>query len=198
MKVLIGTKNTAKADEIRRYLGVELEIISLADLRDPPDVEEVGRNFNENALVKAAAYFRWSGLPVVADDGGLEIDFLGGEPGVKSHRWPGYEASDQELIDMVLAKLKGVPQKNRRAHLRAVGVFFDGTNVFTEEDKISGYIVERQIKECLPDFPFRAIFWVPKFRKLYQDLTPEEHKLVNHKKRLYGRLAERIVSLTSS
>jgi XTP/dITP diphosphohydrolase len=126
MRILVATKNQGKAREIAEFLGKDFEVVSLKDLPGAPDVEEAGNTFEENALLKAKAYFDWSGIPSVADDAGLEIDFLNGEPGVKSRRWLGYEMTDQEMIDTALGKLKGVPTEKRTAHLVAVGVYYDG------------------------------------------------------------------------
>src|SRR3989338_5660668 len=148
MKLLIATKNPGKAREIKAFLGRSadwrIELVSLLDLFDAPDIEETGKTLEENAVLKARAYFEWSGTPCVADDAGLEIDFLNGEPGVKSRRWLGYEMKDQEMINTALDKLKGVPIEERTAHLKTVGAYFDGKNILTETAAIDGYITERQ------------------------------------------------------
>ena len=198
MKILIATKNPGKAREISGFLGKSVgrfEIATLKDFPDSPDVEETGKTFEENAILKAKAYFEWSGIPSIADDAGLEIDFLNGEPGVLSRRWPGYEATDRELIDMALNKLKGVPKEKRTAHLVAVGAYFDGRNVVIEREAIDGFMAEELNVECEPGYPFRALFWIPKFNKLYQDLTPEEHEQVNHRRLVYMRIADKILAL---
>ena len=118
---------------------------------------------------------------------------MNGEPGVLSRRWPGYEATDQELINIALTKLNGVPQEKRTAHLRTVGVYYDGVNTLSVEGNIDGYIVEKQTVECEKGFPFRAIFWIPKFNKLFQDLTHEEHEEINHRKFVYSELGRKIM-----
>lgn len=193
MKILIATKNPAKAKEVAKYLGDNFEKVNLG--AEAPDVEETGKNFLENATLKARTYFEWSGLPSVSDDGGLEIDALNGEPGVMSRRWPGHEASDQELIDLALSKLKDVPWEKRTAHLRTVGIYYDGKNTLHVEGGIDGYIVEKQTEPCEKGYPFRAIFWIPKFNKLYQDLTHEEHEEINHRRVAYLELGRQILAL---
>jgi len=205
MKILIATKNPGKVREIKFFLGSGFEAISFSELVDAPDVEETGKTFEDNAILKAKKYFEWSGIPTVADDSGLEIDYLNGEPGVKSRRWPsfaeasagklGREKTDQELIDMALERLKGVPREKRTAHLVAVGAYYDGKNLITERGSTDGYIVEEQKAQCEPGYPFRAIFWMPRFDKLYQDLTPEEHNQINHRKLLYKKLVKTILKL---
>src|SRR3989344_4559957 len=179
MKLLIATKNPGKAREIKQFLGKDFDIISLPDLPDAPDIEETGKTFEENAILKAKAYFEWSSIPSVADDAGLEIDFLNGEPGVKSRRWLGYEMTDQEMINTALDKLKGVPLEKRTARLVAIGSYCDGKNTIIERGSTDGLILEKQTIKCERGYPFRAIFWIPRFNKLYQELTHEEHEQIN-------------------
>ncbi|RJP43768.1 non-canonical purine NTP pyrophosphatase [Candidatus Parcubacteria bacterium] len=194
MKILVATKNPAKLREVREFLKGDFEFVSLADLPGAPDVEETGSTFEENSLLKAKKYFEWSGIPAVADDGGLEIDALGGEPGVKSRRWPGYEAADEELITMALEKLRGVPRAKRTARLRTVGTYCDEKRTLAASGSIEGYIVEEAPKRWDEGYPFRSIFWIPKLRKMYQDLTPAEHDAVNHRRFAYGELARKILA----
>ncbi len=195
MKVLVATKNQGKAREIKEFLGIGFELVSLADFPDAPDVEETGDTFEQNALLKARTYFEWSGLPSVADDGGLEIDFLNGEPGVKSRRWPGYEATDEELIEMALKKLEGIPKERRTARLRTVSLYYDGKQPLIRTASVEGYITEDYCGRCEKGYPFRSIFWIPKFNKLYQDLTHEEHEEINHRKVVCVQLAQDIAAL---
>src|SRR3989344_2907499 len=195
MKILIATKNPGKAREMKVFLGDGFEIVSLTDLLGAPDIEETGETFEENALLKAKFYFDWSGIPSIADDAGLEIDHLNGEPGVLSRRWPGYEATDEELIEMALKKLGGVPKERRTANLRTVGLYYDGKNTLSQTATVEGYITEDYCGHCEKGYPFRSIFWISQFNKLYQDLTPEEHDKINHRKVVYGQLAQDIAAL---
>jgi len=196
-QILIATKNPGKLREIREFLGNDFELLSLGDLNDAPYVDEIGSTFEENSILKAKLFFEWFKMPTIADDGGLEIDFLNGEPGVKSHRWPGYEATDEELIKMALEKLHGVPWEKRTARLRTVGTYCDAHGYFHTTGAIDGYIVEKEPERFEPGYPFRAIFWVPKFNKVYQDLTTEEHEDINHRKSIYSQLSKEILRLIS-
>lgn len=198
MKILIATKNPGKFREIKKIFKNDFELLSLDDINTVLEIEENGSTFQDNAFIKARTYFNYSGTPTIADDGGLEIDALGGEPGVKSRRWPGYEASDEELIAMAIAKLHGVPHKKRIARLRAVGVYYDGKNSLSEEGSIEGYITENAPGKCEPGYPFRAIFWIPKFNKLFQDLTEKEHGEINHRKYIFKKLKDRILEFKKS
>src|ERR1700674_4999980 len=123
-RLLIATTNPAKLAEYRlilRDVGIELELVSLADVGISETPEETGATFAENALIKARYYFERARIATLADDGGLEIDALGGEPGVRSHRWldTGGDDSDEALVDEVIRRMKDVPSGRRAARLRA-------------------------------------------------------------------------------
>src|SRR4029434_10528567 len=102
--------------------GLPVELVGLAEVGrgDPPEVEETGATFLANALLKARAYAAWSGLAAVADDSGLEVDALGGAPGVRSARYAGPGASDAENLRRLLDELAEVPDAARAARFRCV------------------------------------------------------------------------------
>lgn len=188
-QLLIATKNPGKAKEIGGFFeraGIATQ--SLLDFPDIEAVEETGKTFEENAVLKAKSYFGLCGLPCVADDGGLEIDALNGEPGVKSRRWIGREMTDWEMVDYALLRLKGVPPEKRTARLRAVIAFYDGRDCITETDALEGVLREERPKEMDHGLPFRGLLFIPQFGKLYKDLTHEEHEAVNHRRRMLMRM----------
>lgn len=156
--------------------------------------EENGATFEENAKLKAQFYGNKTGLPAIADDGGLAIEALQGEPGVKSRRWPGHEATDQELIDYALEKLRGVPLEKRTAKLETCLCFydFDKQLFLTETDHIDGWIAEEPCPIVTPGYPYRALFMVKEFNKYYDELTEEEHAKVNHRIKAAQRLKLKI------
>jgi len=126
--LLLASANQGKLRELRTILdglGVELVGLDEAGLGEPPDVEETGETFLENALLKGRAYAAWSGLAAVADDSGLEVDALGGAPGVRSARYAGPGAGDQANLDKLLAALDGVPPERRTARFRCAAVLVD-------------------------------------------------------------------------
>jgi len=126
--LLLGSANQGKLRELRTILdglGVELVGLAEAGLGEPPEVEETGDTFLENALLKGRAYAAWSGLAAVADDSGLEVDALGGAPGVRSARYAGPGAGDQANLDKLLAALDGVPPERRTARFRCAAVLVD-------------------------------------------------------------------------
>jgi XTP/dITP diphosphohydrolase len=126
--LLLASANQGKLRELRTILdglGVELVGLDEAGLGEPPEVEETGDTFLENALLKGRAYAAWSGLAAVADDSGLEVDALGGAPGVRSARYAGPVAGDQANLDKLLAALEGVPPERRTARFRCTAVLVD-------------------------------------------------------------------------
>ena len=127
-RLLLASANRGKLRELRAILdGLPVELVGLdgAGAGKPPEVEETGDTFLENALLKARAYADWSGLAAVADDSGLEVDALGGAPGVRSARYAGQGASDQANLDKLLAELTGVPPERRTARFRCTAVLVD-------------------------------------------------------------------------
>src|SRR5580693_3983923 len=155
-RLLIATTNRAKLAEYRlilRDIGLELELVSRADLRISEAPEETGATFTENALIKARFYFNRAVIPTLADDGGLEIDALGGEPGVRSHRWlgSGHDDSDEALVAEVIRRMQTVPVARRTARIRATLALIHEENgrlrEKTAEGAIEGVIAERAYPE---------------------------------------------------
>jgi len=127
-RLLLASGNPGKLRELRAILhGLPVELVGLADAGagEPPEVAETGATFLDNALEKARAYAAWSGLAAVADDSGLEVDALGGAPGVRSARYAGQGAGDQANLDKLLAALAGVPPERRTARFRCAAVLVD-------------------------------------------------------------------------
>jgi XTP/dITP diphosphohydrolase len=145
-RLLLASANQGKLRELRTILeGLPVELVGLteAGLGDPPEVEETGDTFLANALLKARAYAAWSGLAAVADDSGLEVDALGGAPGVRSARYAGEGAGDQANLDKLLAELSGVAPERRTARFRCAAVLHDpGRGTWDAEAAWEGRVLE--------------------------------------------------------
>ncbi|OGK10334.1 hypothetical protein A2767_07230 [Candidatus Roizmanbacteria bacterium RIFCSPHIGHO2_01_FULL_35_10] len=204
-KILIATHNKAKLAEIKfGLLDIEkkgIKILALSDLKITSKPEETGKTFKENALLKAKFYAGLSNLPTIADDGGLIIPYLNNEPGVKSRRWLGFEATDEELIQHTLLHLKGVKLISRKAYLETCIYFYlpESNNdsgqarmTLFEQEKIYGHVAEKPYKYWDEGFPYRALLIVDKYNKYYDALTLEEHKQINHRLKALERLVVKI------
>jgi len=197
-KILIATTNKAKLKEIKNglesLLKQKIKLLTLTDVGVEEKPEESGETFCENAKIKAKFYAQKTGLPTLADDGGLLIPFLNNEPGVRSRRWLGYEASDDELINYTLERLKNVPKEKRIAYLQVCLCFFDPRTkkIFFEEEKIEGFIAKKPSGKKTFGYPFRALLIVKKFNKYYDKLNKEEHQQINHRLAALKRLIKKI------
>ena len=120
-KLLLATTNQGKAREYRHLLkGLPFQLVTLAEEGIHIAVDEKNTTFEENARLKATVYSNFSHLVTLADDSGLEVDALGGEPGIRSARFAGDEASDEDKVERLLARLKEVPWEKRTARFRCV------------------------------------------------------------------------------
>ena len=188
-KLLIATTNPGKLAEIKEFLSdVPLTLLSLSDVGIVDAVEETGITFEENAVLKAKHYAKESDLPTLADDGGLEIDALSGEPGVKSHRWihKDREDTDEELIQYTLDRMKDIVDANRGAQLRLVlALVLPSGEVFTSEEKVRGIIPRKASEYRRKGFPYRSLLFLPEINKYYNhdELTVAETETYNHRKK---------------
>lgn len=202
-KLLIATHNAAKLEEIRKFLSdLPLELVSLNDVGITEDVEETGKTFEENATLKAKYYSQKSGLLALADDAGIEIDALNGEPGVVSKYWiGGVETSDQELIDHTFKRMTGVPVEKRGAHLRVVLALADGDKIIAAVEGVTrGVIPEKPSGSPIKKgFPFRQVLFIPEINKYYNqdEMTDEEELKYNHRRQALEKLKPYINSLSS-
>jgi XTP/dITP diphosphohydrolase len=196
-RLLIATTNPAKLAEYRLLLrDIELDLVSLSDLGIVEAPEESGATFEENALIKARYYFELARTATLADDGGLEIDALGGEPGVRSHRWlnSGGDDSDEALVDEVMRRMKDVPVGRRSARLRAATalIYDDGARVHRRvaEAAIEGVIAERPYPVLRAGFPYRAVLFMPERNCFVGELGDEEEAKISQRRVALAKLRD--------
>ncbi len=167
--------------EYRELLaGLPVEITYLDELGITQEVEETGHTFYENALQKARAYAQISGLPTWADDSGLEVDALNGAPGVRSARYAGPGATDEDRCRLLLQQLTHVPPEERTARFRCVVaiVWPDGRQV-TTEGQCEGLIVASPRGEN--GFGYDPVFYLPEKGRTMAELTPKEKNAISHR-----------------
>ena len=202
-RIVIGSRNVGKIDEWEKYfLNFGIKTDGLEVFGRMPEPRENGKTFVENARIKASGYAKLINRFVFADDGGYEIDYLGGWPGVKSRRIlpGGKEATDQELIDIVLERMKGLPYELRTVRLTSAAALSDpeGNIIFEEVASSPGIISEKPGPVLIPGYPFRTIHFLPDLNKTYAELTEEEMRAHSHKRPVAEKLARFLGTIKQS
>ncbi len=180
-EVVIATQNKGKAKDFESMLSpLGFKVLTLADLDPLLDIEETGLTFEENAVIKAEAVSKKYNRVVIADDSGLEIDALGGKPGVFSARYAGEEKDDVANMDKVLSELKKVSFEDRTAKFScALAVASPGKKTMTVVGTCKGSILKE--KRGTNGFGYDPIFYVPSLNKTMAELTPSEKSKISHR-----------------
>ncbi len=209
-KLLIATRNKGKLQELTSFLSdLELELVSLNDLNIKEEIEENGKTYRENSQKKALFYAQESGLPTIADDGGIEIDALNGKPGILSRRYfaprsgvslrESKDATDEEIIEAMKKLIKTLPENKRSARFKTVVTFaLPNGKVFSETGIVKGILKEPLLK-LMQGYPYRSFFYLPKIKKYYHEseLTGNEERKYNHRFRAIQKLKPIIVLMSS-
>lgn len=193
-EILFATGNQGKAKELKeafKRAGVDLEIKTNADLINPPHPIESGRTFEANAKIKAHELAEFSGLPTIADDSGLLVDYLIGAPGVYSARYAGEAHNDAHNNAKLLAELGGVPQEKRTARFNTTIVAsfagnFDKDLVVTGECK--GLIMPGPVGD--DGFGYDPLFYVSEKKKTFAQMTTDEKNEISHRGRAIKKLLQ--------
>ncbi|MBM4446233.1 MAG: XTP/dITP diphosphatase [Chloroflexi bacterium] len=191
-KLLLATTNRGKAREYRHLLsGLPFELVTPDEIEIDIDVEENRPSYEENASIKAAAYAGASHLITLADDSGVEVDALGGEPGIRSARAAGEEASDKDRVEHLLSRLKNVPWEKRTARFKCV------IAIATPEGRTELCHGECQgIIAFEPEgengFGYDPVFYLPEFEKTMAELPLEIKNQISHRGRA-ARKAYRVL-----
>jgi len=178
---LIATHNKGKAREYKKLLSdLPLEITYLDELGVEEEIEETGSTFEENARIKALGYARLTGMLTWADDSGLEVDALGGRPGVHSARYAGPGASDEDRYRKLLAEMDDVPDEARTARFRSVvAIATPEGKVWTTSGKCEG-VIAREPRGHF-GFGYDPIFHLPELGKRMAELPPEQKNQISHR-----------------
>ncbi len=180
-RLLLGTDNQAKLREYRGLLlGIPFVITTLRDEGIEARVKESGTTMEENATMKATTYATMSGLLTLADDSGLEVDALGGEPGVLSARYAGDFASDRERIDYLLARMERVPWERRGARFRCIiAIASPSDDVELCQGECQGVIAFDP--KGGNGFGYDPVFYLPDLGRTMAELTMEEKNRISHR-----------------
>lgn len=182
MEFIAATQNAGKLKELRRILEkMGHTIISQRDAGCDIDVDETGTTFAENALLKAEAICKASGKPTIADDSGIAVDFLNGEPGIYSARYCGRHGDDEANIDKLLQNMQGVEQEKRGAqYVSVVAVYLPNGSHITAQGICKGWVgYERRGTN---GFGYDPVFNIPLHGdKSYAEITDEEKDKISHR-----------------
>ena len=185
MKLLVATTNPNKVREIRPLLaGLPCELITLADIDPIPEPDENGATFWENARIKALAYAKSSGMTVVAEDSGLEVDAMNGDPGVHSARFMGASTSYAQRFAEIFRRIDG---HDRRARfVTALAVATGGEILFETETTVEGEIAAGAAGEH--GFGYDPIFYYPPFGVTTAQVPDQDKAIVSHRARAFRNL----------
>jgi XTP/dITP diphosphohydrolase len=187
-QLLLATNNAGKLSELKELLaGVPFELISPAQIGLKLDVAETGRTYAANARLKALAFATASGLMTLADDSGLEVEALGGAPGLYSARYAGDGATDEQRVAYLLSKMRGVPPDKRGARFRCImALAWPSDEVKLRSGSCRGFITKEPIG--INGFGYDPVFYFPKLGKTMAELTAEVKNSISHRARAARRV----------
>jgi len=194
-KVVLATRNAGKIAELRRILAsYDVELLGLDAIADVGEIAETGATFAENAIIKARAVARVSGLLAIADDSGLTVDALNGMPGVLSARWSGSHGDDPANLELVLAQVADVPDERRGAAFAcaAAAAAPDGRELVVEAELVGSLLRERRGSN---GFGYDPIFVPSGESRTTAEMSPEEKDAISHRGKAFRALAPLLADL---
>ncbi len=186
-KIVIASNNKGKIREFRQILK-DYDVLSLADCNINVDVEETGKTFEENALIKAKAIYEIIKVPVISDDSGLVVNSLGGAPGVYSARYAGEEHNDEANNALLLKNLQD--KSDRSAKFVSAVVYYDGEKTLVGNGEVKGYILQE--KQGNAGFGYDPLFFSTELNKCFGEATAEEKNSVSHRFRAISDLVKQL------
>jgi len=188
LPLLLATYNKGKIREITRLLeGFPVRLKSLDEVGPLPPVNEDGETFEDNAYKKAHETAGAIGIPVLADDSGLEVDALGGRPGVHSSRYAGHGATDEQNMRKLLEEMKGIRER-KAAFVCILSIAVPAGQALTYEARVEGEILEEP--RGSGGFGYDPLFYYPPLKKTFAELTTEEKNKVSHRGKALAELKD--------
>jgi XTP/dITP diphosphohydrolase len=190
LKVLFASKNQGKVKEVKKILGEKgIEVSSLADFDDVPDVVEDRETFLDNSKKKAKEIYDKFKIPVVADDSGLSVDQLNGRPGVYSARYAGENAADKDNNEKLISELAGLPSPHP-ARFISVAVYYNGNEYISAAGELNGEIILEPRGHN--GFGYDPLFIPEGYNKTLAELTLEDKNRISHRAKAFSKLKEMI------
>ena len=189
MKIIAATQNKNKVREFGEILS-GFEILTEKDAGVDIDVEETGTTFEENSMLKAKAVFAATGLPSIADDSGLEVDALGGEPGIYSARYGGAGLDDEGRVRLLLKNMENVADSDRTARFVCAITYMDSDEVITVRGECEGVITRAPRGQN--GFGYDPVFYIESLGKTTAELPADEKNAVSHRGKALRLLKEKL------
>lgn len=198
LKLVVATKNKGKLSEIKAILsGLDLEIVSQDEAGIDIEVEETGDTFLQNAILKASAIAAISNEATIADDSGLCVDYLNGEPGVYSKRYAGEGATDGQCIEKLLGNMQNADDEDRGAHfISVVTLYMPDGRYYSAEGKVDGKITKQPCGDN--GFGYDPVFFSNELGKTFAQASDEEKNQISHRARALAALKDSIKYMLSN
>lgn len=195
-EIILASSNKGKVKEVQAILeGTGIKVIPLSETGFTDEIEENGSTFEENAIIKATVVAKALGKAVLADDSGLEIDYLGKEPGIYSARYLGHDTPYDIKNQMILDKLKNVPDEERTARFVCSMAFvLPNGETFTSYATMEGQIGHKICGEN--GFGYDPIFFLPEYGMSSAQISPEEKNAISHRGKALRMIKDKIVTLS--
>ena len=194
-RIIFATGNPGKMKEIRMILAdLPLPVVSMKEAGVEARIVEDGNSFEENAVIKARTVMELTGEPAMADDSGLEIDWLGGAPGIYSARYMGEDTSYEIKNRALLEKLEGVPEEKRTARfVCSIACTFPDGRIFTSRGTMEG-VIAHDIKGA-NGFGYDPIFYLPELKCTSAEISPEQKNELSHRGKALRRMKEQLAKI---
>ena len=193
MKVVIATHNKDKLKELKKGLSnLSIDLMDLSSFPEICEIIEDGKTLKENALIKAKTVFDITGIPAIADDTGLEVDAIGGKPGIYTARFAGENCTYMDNVNKMLSVMKNIKESNRGAIFKTVMAFYDGKRELFSEGIVKGIITKE--KKGLGGFGYDPIFYVVEEGKTFAEMTIEKKNIISHR----GRAIKNLMPILTS
>ena len=183
VQLVLATRNAKKLAELDRLLagaGLDVEILGSAVFSDLPEIEETGSTFAENSLIKARAVAAHTGLIAIADDSGLCVDALNGQPGIYSARWAGQGATDESNLDLVLEQIRDVEPARRTAHFAcAAALVLPSGKEYVVQGQVNGVLLTQ--RRGVGGFGYDPIFLPDGFDITTAEMTSDQKDAISHR-----------------
>ena len=180
MKIVLATHNQDKCAEMIEIMGgMPIELLTLNKFPEIGEIIEDGKTLKENAFIKAKTVHKLTNLPAIADDTGLEVDAIGGMPGIYSARYAGENCSYSANVNKLLQEMKNIPTQKRSALFKTAIAYVDDNMELSTEGIVEGLITN--VMKGIDGFGYDPVFYIPDMKKTYAEMRMNEKNQISHR-----------------